>query len=120
MGPQGAVAGFGVPWKGLAPGSRRAESQGEQGTSSTPGLSTPERVLPCPSLRAPTSAAGHPSTLQRGRFEPHKGFFSGVFPGWQEQSSNTPWLERGGLWAEQGAQRGFGGAEGHTLGFSRV
>lgn len=48
------------------------------------------------------------------------GFFSGVFPGWQEQSSNTPRLERGGLWAEQGAQRGFGGAEGHTLGFSRV
>lgn len=31
-------------------------------------------------------------------------FFPGVFPGWQEQSSNSPWLERGGLWAEQGAQ----------------
>lgn len=27
-----------------------------------------------------------------------------MFLGWQEQSSNTPQLERGGLWAEQGAQ----------------
>lgn len=27
-----------------------------------------------------------------------------MFPGWQEKSSNTIQLERGGLWAEQGAQ----------------
>lgn len=37
-----------------------------------------------------------------------------MFLGWQEQSSNTP------SWGCPGVQRGFGGAEGHISGFSRV
>lgn len=106
---EGPTGGQGWIWgalQGAAAWIQRGWEPGRAGEQQHPWLSTPE--LLCPSLRDPTGAAGHPRAHQQGRFDPHKGFFAGgeaiMSSGWQEQSSNTPQLERGGLRAQQGAQ----------------